>query len=177
MTACEVCPAGHLTMTGLPVCESCYGEVAAALDALPGLLTGLGAATARSLARPARELPGPPRSPGPSAPADETVIDLRAELKDAVRAWAALAGIGAAAPPVRALATNLASALAAPGGTAAAARLLHLTAAARRRLDPPEVIRLRERCPECGTLGLLALSTHRVAAWCSFCEVEVTRAV
>ncbi|QXJ19644.1 hypothetical protein AGRA3207_000207 [Actinomadura graeca] len=173
MNTCEFCRAGAPVLSGLPTCERCYSEVAATLSGLSELLAGLRAATPRTLARPPREMnaPGGSRA-GPSSPAHEALLDLRAELIATVRTWAGLAGANPAAPPVRTLLANLAVALAVEGGASAAGRLLHLTDTARQRLDPPEVIQVQDRCPECGTRGLVRYDTGG-PCWCSYCYAEI----
>lgn len=170
---CQFCDAGSPALSGLPACGGCHREIASALETLPELLAALEAATPRTLARPARETPGAPRPRGgPSSPAHETLLDLRAELIATVRAWAALLRGRAAAPPARLLTRHLGAALAVPGGPGQAARLLYLADTARRRLDPPEVIRVREPCPECATRALVQYDTGG-PCWCTYCHAEV----
>ncbi|WP_242884030.1 hypothetical protein [Actinomadura litoris] len=171
MNVCHLCHADHPTMISLPTCETCFGEVAAALESLPGLLAGLETITPQTLARPARETPGGPGGFGPSSPAREALIDLRAELSATVTEWAAAVEPWAAGPPTRTLVRHLSAALGMGGGADWAAKLLHLTDVARRRLDPPEVIHLRDRCPECGTRGLVRYDTGG-PCWCVNCYAE-----
>ncbi|MFI0452471.1 hypothetical protein [Actinomadura sp. 6N118] len=80
-------------------------------------------------------------------------MDLRVKLSETVTEWAACVDPYSTLTPVRTLIRHLAAALAMTGGDSYAGRLLHLTDVARRRLDPPEVVRIRERCPICHTRG------------------------
>lgn len=179
MTAdqCHLCRRNS-TMDDLPVCEACYGEVAHTLDTMPGLLAALRAATPKTLARPAREHTGPARTKaGPSSPAREDVLDIHAELLVTLRTWAREAGgtFTGAAAAARYLLRELSAALNTLRGATLAHVLLHQADTALRIINPPQVVRLRTRCPDCATRGLVQYDTGG-PAWCTYCQKEVTRA-
>jgi hypothetical protein len=169
VTTCDLCRLDNTAIPELPTCQRCYDDIAAALAGLSELLAALKAATPRTLARPARETPG--TKTGPSSPANEELIDLRAELSSTANEWAARLAPHSNQAPIRTLTRHLATALAMTGGKGYAAQLLHLTELSRHRLDPPEVVHVRNRCPTCGTRGLVRYDNGS-PAWCTYCHAK-----